>query len=88
MIKECFIDTETTGTNPVRAGIWQIGAIIRYDGKEVDRFLLECDVFEDDDVDPDALAMNGMCRISWKAICFTTFPSAKPSSPERNRPCI
>ncbi|MDD4931827.1 MAG: 3'-5' exonuclease [Candidatus Colwellbacteria bacterium] len=59
-IKECFIDTETTSVDVTKAGVWEIGGIIRIDGKEKERFCFNCDIFDDDEVDLKALEMNGM----------------------------
>lgn len=60
MIKECFIDTETTGVDTSCSGIWQIGGIIRQDRKIVEEFEFECDIFTDDKVTSDALSMAGL----------------------------
>jgi DNA polymerase III subunit epsilon len=63
MNKYLFLDTETTGT-ALDCGIWQIGGIIRYDdcGKLgiLEEFELNCDIFEDDKIDPEAMRMAGM----------------------------
>lgn len=58
MIKEIFIDTETTGTAP-DSGIWQIAGIIRYEGV-YEEFNFKCDIFNDDFVDEKALLMHGL----------------------------
>lgn len=54
MIKQCFIDTETTSVNPKETGVWQIGGIIRY-GNTKEEFMIECDIFEDDEVNEEIL---------------------------------
>ena len=37
-MKRCFIDTETTGTDPQKHGIWQIAGIVTIEKKIVQRF--------------------------------------------------
>lgn len=51
MIKQIFLDLETTGTDPEKNGIYQIGGIIRYDNV-YEEFELDCDIFQEDEVDP------------------------------------
>jgi DNA polymerase III subunit epsilon len=67
-IKECFIDTETTGLNTNTAGIWQIGGIIRINNKVEEEFEFDCDIFEDDEVDPEALAMAGKTVVDFSTM--------------------
>lgn len=45
-MKLIFIDTETTGTDPVKNGIVQIAGIIEIDGVVVEEFNLKCRPFE------------------------------------------
>jgi len=45
MLKLIFLDTETTGIDTDKCGIWQIGGIIEC-GKRSEEFLFECDIFE------------------------------------------
>lgn len=47
MIKNIFIDTETTGVDKEHCGVWQIGGTIEC-GKRKEEFLFECDIFEQD----------------------------------------
>jgi len=37
-MKRCFIDTETTGVDPQKNGIWQISGIVAFDKQIVNRF--------------------------------------------------
>ena len=59
MIKQIFLDTETTGTEERECGVWQIGGIIRC-GKRTEEFLFECDIFEEDTFDPKATEITGI----------------------------
>ena len=59
MIKQCFIDTETTGVDVGKSGIWQIAGIVRFDGKEHD-FNFKCNIFKEDEITPEAMFMQGM----------------------------
>lgn len=58
MLKELFLDTETTGLSR-EAGLYQIGGIIRY-GNVYEEFELNCDIFEDDEISPEAMEMAKM----------------------------
>jgi DNA polymerase-3 subunit epsilon len=53
MIKQIFLDLETTGPDPLRHGIYQIGGIIRCEQKTCE-FEFHCDIFAEDEIDPDA----------------------------------
>jgi DNA polymerase-3 subunit epsilon len=57
--KFIFIDTETTSADASKCGMWQVGGIIEC-GKRSEEFLLECDIFEGDEVTEDGLAVTGM----------------------------
>jgi len=59
MIKRIFLDVETTGKNPMTCGLWQIGGIIEA-GKRSEEFIFECDIFKEDDVEEEALTVNGL----------------------------
>jgi DNA polymerase III subunit epsilon len=50
VIKYCFMDIETTGTDPLRHGVFQIAGIIRY-GRVRDTFKFNCDVFKETEFD-------------------------------------
>ena len=53
MVKQAFIDLETTGVDPMKNGIYWIGGIIRY--KDVyEEFELKCDLYQEDEVNPEA----------------------------------
>ncbi len=67
MVKEIFLDTETTGLD-YNSGLYEIGGIIRY-GDTYEEFDLFCDIFEDDKIDEQALKIG---RITINKIC--TFP--------------
>ena len=60
MIKKCFIDLETTGTDHKLNGIIQIAGIIEIDGEEKERFNLFCQPFPADKINPEALEANGI----------------------------
>ena len=68
MIKELFLDTETTGLSQ-KSGLYQIGGIIRY-GNTYEEFEFNCDIFEDDEINPEAIKM---AKISIKDLA--KFPS-------------
>jgi len=51
-MKTIFIDTETTGIDTDRCGVYQIAGIIDVDEKTVEEFNLFCDIFPDYYVDP------------------------------------
>lgn len=59
MLKLMFIDTETTGTDTIMSGLWQIGGIIEC-GRRSEEFLFECDVFEEDIFDPKVIEVTGI----------------------------
>lgn len=59
MIKRIFLDTETTGSNRLACGVWQIGGIIEA-GKREEEFQFECDIFSEDEIDDKALEMNDL----------------------------
>lgn len=58
MIKDIFIDVETTGLDPVEHGIIQIAAMIEIKGEIVKTLDLNCSIFQDDAVSEKALAVN------------------------------
>lgn len=53
MIKSIFLDLETTGTDYMKHGIYQIGGIIRYENI-LEEFEFNCDIFSDDEINPEA----------------------------------
>ena len=59
MIKQIFLDTETTGPNHLKHGIYQIGGIIRYDNV-FENFEFNCDIFEEDEIDPQAFELSSI----------------------------
>ena len=58
MSKLIFLDTETTGVDTDRCGMFQIAGSIDIDGKEVDNFNYFCDIFPEDLIVPEALEIN------------------------------
>ena len=62
MNKLCFIDTETTGTDPKTNAIIQLAGIICKDDIEVATFNFHIAPFEKDMVDDKALAVSGITR--------------------------
>ncbi len=60
--KVLYIDVETTGTNPARHGIIQIGAIIEISGIIADEFDLKCAPHKGADIDDQALQITGTTR--------------------------
>ncbi len=59
MIKDIFIDVETTGLDAKQHGIIQIAGIIVIDGEWKEDFNLPCNIFPDDAVSDKALEING-----------------------------
>lgn len=59
MLKQLFIDTETTGVNTNTCGVYQIGGIIKV-GKREEEFEFNCDIFEENEIDPKAFETNKM----------------------------
>ena len=59
MSKLLFIDTETTGVDRQKSGIYQIAGIIECDGKVQEEFDFKCDIFKNDTVDEKVMIMNG-----------------------------
>lgn len=53
-MKEAFLDLETTGTDYLKHGIYQIGIIIRNNNQIVDMAEYNCDIFSDDEINPEA----------------------------------
>ena len=60
--KVLYIDVETTGTNPAKHGIIQIGAIIEISGTIAEEFNLKCAPHKGADIDDQALHINGTNR--------------------------
>jgi len=58
MIKDIFIDVETTGLDPEKNGIIQIAGMIEIEGKIVKTFNLDCCPFPEDRINNKALAVN------------------------------
>ena len=48
-MKQIFLDLETTGSNYLKHGIYEIGGIIRYENI-LEEFELKCDIFQEDEI--------------------------------------
>ena len=59
MLKELFLDLETTGLDSSKNGITQIAGILLADGEEVNRFNFDVAPFEDKIVEASALNVAG-----------------------------
>jgi len=59
-MKTLFIDTETTNSNSSTCGLVQIAGIIEIDGKEKERFNINSNIFDDDEVSEEALEINNL----------------------------
>jgi len=62
MSKLCFIDTETTGTDPKKNAVIEIAGIIVIDGVERGSFGYHPAPFDSDEIEDSALAVNGIKR--------------------------
>jgi len=60
--KVLYIDVETTGTNPAKHGIIQIGAIMETSGIIAEEFNLKCAPHHGADIDDEALQVTGTSR--------------------------
>jgi DNA polymerase III epsilon subunit-like protein len=58
--KKLFIDVETTGLDPLRHGITEISAIVEIDGIYVDSFSCKMRPSVKDEIDPEALLVQGI----------------------------
>jgi DNA polymerase-3 subunit epsilon len=67
MIKELWVDVETTGLNAYRNGIWQVAGKIIIDGEVTDEFDLKCNVYEKDQIDSEALKLNELTKKDLKS---------------------
>jgi len=59
-MKVLYFDTETTGTDPKKHSIIQISGIIEVDGKIKEEFNFHCQPDDYDNIEPEALEVNGM----------------------------
>jgi DNA polymerase-3 subunit epsilon len=59
MSKIIYIDTETTGTNPVKHDILQVAALVEIDGKIVEEFEIFCQPYDYNAISQEALETNG-----------------------------
>lgn len=58
-LKFAFIDTETTGTDHMKHGLFMIGGIIRVDDVIKEEFKITCDLFAGDEFDPASAKSHG-----------------------------
>jgi DNA polymerase-3 subunit epsilon len=61
-LKFFWVDTETTGLDPVKHGIVQIAGILMVGGKEVEKFNLTCAPHPDDKIEDEALKVHGRSK--------------------------
>lgn len=61
-MKFCFIDTETTGTNPKENGLVQLAGRLVVNGKVVDEFNINSAPFSTDVIEERALEVTGLTR--------------------------
>lgn len=59
MPKTIFLDTETTGWNPDKCGVFQIAGVIDIDGKTIDEFNIFSSLFDNDLIMSEAFEKNG-----------------------------
>jgi len=59
-MKTIFIDTETTSSNSQTCGLVQIAGIVEIEGKEIDRFNINSNIFGDEEISEEALEINGL----------------------------
>lgn len=71
-MKLCFIDVETTGTDPVKNGIIQLSGQLVIDGKEQEPFDFKISPFPDDVIEDKALKISGITRDDLKSDEFKT----------------
>lgn len=55
IIKNCFIDVETTGADQNKNSIFELAAIVDFDGKFEARFCMNARPFEDDEIQKEAM---------------------------------
>ncbi len=63
-MKYCFIDCETTGTDPHKHGLIQMAGKITVDGKIVESFDIKAKPFDDDLMEEEAMAVNKVTKES------------------------
>ncbi|MDR3113364.1 MAG: 3'-5' exonuclease [Endomicrobium sp.] len=59
MSKIIYIDTETTGTNPVKQDVLQVAALVEIGGQIVSEFEIFCQPYDYSAIDPKALEITG-----------------------------
>jgi DNA polymerase III epsilon subunit-like protein len=57
--KVCYVDTETTGLDPVKNDVIEIGLILEVNGRVKDEMKINCKPYDFNSVDPSALAVHG-----------------------------
>lgn len=63
-MKILYLDTETTGTDPLKHGLAQIAGMLTVDSKIVKRFDMKLRTFPTDVIEDQALEVNGLDRIA------------------------
>lgn len=58
-----FIDTETTGLDTDKCGVYQIAGLIDIDGETVDEINIFCNIFDGDLIEPGVLELHGQEKI-------------------------
>jgi DNA polymerase-3 subunit epsilon len=66
-VKRLFVDVETTGLDPKRHGITQLSAIVSIDGEMVDKFDCKMRPSVKDEIDPEALKVQGVTEAELRA---------------------
>ena len=59
VVKNLYLDTETTGLNPQKNGLIQISGAVEIEGKEKEKFNFFVKPFPEDEIDPKALSVSG-----------------------------
>lgn len=68
MKKIIYFDTETTGIDPFRNGIWQLAYLIEIDGEIKSEGNIKMKPFESDEIEPSALKVGGITEKDFE--CF------------------
>lgn len=66
-MKILYFDTETTGRDPIKNGLIQLSGIIEVDGRVEEEFNFKVAPFETDEIDDEALKVNGITREQLKS---------------------
>lgn len=58
-MKKLFMDTETTGTDPLHHGLIEVSGIVEIEEEEKEEFTFNCSLFEGDEIDREAEKKHG-----------------------------